>query len=102
MSGTARTSGERPAAAWSPDGWRSRDARQVPAYPDPQAQAAVESTLAGYPPLVFAGEARRLREELAKVAAGRAFLLQGRAAWPELSLCGDVVPGGVSASGLRI
>ncbi len=77
MSGTARTSGERPAAAWSPDGWRSRDARQVPAYPDPQAQAAVESTLAGYPPLVFAGEARRLREELAKVAAGRAFLLQG-------------------------
>jgi 3-deoxy-7-phosphoheptulonate synthase len=49
----------------------------MPDYPDAAALAAVERKLAGYPPLVFAGEARRLKAELAEVAAGRAFLLQG-------------------------
>ena len=51
--------------------------QQVPAYPDPTALAAVEGQLAGFPPLVFAGEARKLKRALAKVAAGKAFLLQG-------------------------
>jgi len=37
----------------------------------------VENTLRGYPPLVFAGEARRLKQRLGDVAMGRAFLLQG-------------------------
>jgi len=46
-------------------------------YPDPQALASVEQTLRGMPPLVFAGEARRLTSLLADVEAGRAFLLQG-------------------------
>ena len=50
---------------------------QLPAYPDASAVERVEKTLRGYPPLVFAGEARRLKEDLAEVAAGRAFLLQG-------------------------
>jgi len=46
-------------------------------YPDPAALSAVEGELSGYPPLVFAGEARTLQSELARVAEGRAFLLQG-------------------------
>ena len=62
---------------WSPGSWRDRPIQQVPEYPDPQALARVEATLETYPPLVFAGEARRLRSQLAKVAAGQAFLLQG-------------------------
>ena len=39
--------------------------------------AAVEARLATYPPLVFAGEARKLKAQLGEVAQGRAFLLQG-------------------------
>ena len=62
---------------WTPDSWRGRPAEQIPDYPDAQAAAQVESELAKYPPLVFAGEARKLRARLADVAAGRAFLLQG-------------------------
>ncbi|MCB2112685.1 MAG: 3-deoxy-7-phosphoheptulonate synthase class II [Parvularculaceae bacterium] len=64
--------------SWKPDSWRMKPARHMPAdYPDPAALEAVESELSGYPPLVFAGEARTLQEELARVADGRAFLLQG-------------------------
>ncbi len=64
--------------SWSPSSWREKPARHVPAdYPDPDALAAVEKELVRYPPLVFAGEVRTLRESLAEVAAGRAFLLQG-------------------------
>jgi len=62
---------------WSPDSWRKKPARQMPDYPDKAALATVEKTLRDAPPLVFAGEARRLRAELAEVAEGRAFLLQG-------------------------
>jgi len=62
---------------WTPDSWRGKTIRQVPDYPDPAKLEAVEKTLAGYPPLVFAGEARNLRQQLGDVAEGRAFLLQG-------------------------
>src|SRR5919106_6006563 len=62
---------------WTPAGWRSKPIVQVPDYPDVAALAAVEARLATYPPLVFAGEARKLKAKLADVAAGRAFLLQG-------------------------
>ena len=51
--------------------------QQVPAYPDQAALADVERQLAGFPPLVFAGEARKLKRALGEVAAGEAFLLQG-------------------------
>ncbi|MBB5090714.1 3-deoxy-7-phosphoheptulonate synthase [Pseudochrobactrum saccharolyticum] len=51
--------------------------KQVPSYPDAQALADVEARLRTYPPLVFAGEARKLTRQLAEVAEGRAFLLQG-------------------------
>jgi 3-deoxy-7-phosphoheptulonate synthase len=64
-------------STWSPDSWRARPIKQVPAYPDPQKLAAMEAKLRSYPPLVFAGEARRLRAALAQVADGKAFVLQG-------------------------
>ena len=62
---------------WSPDSWRRRPIRQVPEYPDPEALRKVEERLATFPPLVFAGEARKLKRQLAEVAEGRGFLLQG-------------------------
>lgn len=65
------------AANWTPDSWRNHDGRQMPTYRDEQALAATEATLRNFPPLVFAGEARNLTAELADVAAGKAFLLQG-------------------------
>src|SRR6266566_4495483 len=63
--------------AWSPQSWRRLPIRQVPGYSDEAALARVEETLVRFPPLVFAGEARRLKDRLADVAAGKAFLLQG-------------------------
>jgi len=63
--------------AWTPDSWRGREARQMPVYPDAVKLQAAEDRLAKLPPLVFAGEARKLQKELARVAAGEAFLLQG-------------------------
>src|SRR3954447_14736055 len=69
---TARTS----VADWTPTSWRARPVRQQPEWPD---EATMESTLkvlAGFPPLVFAGEARDLTASLARVAGGEAFLLQ--------------------------
>ena len=62
---------------WTPSSWRTRPIQQMPAYPDEAALAGVEAQLAGFPPLVFAGEARKLKRALGKVAAGEAFLLQG-------------------------
>jgi 3-deoxy-7-phosphoheptulonate synthase len=62
---------------WSPTSWRSHPIRQQPAYPDEAMLAGVEKRLAGYPPLVFAGEARRLKMALGLAAEGRAFVLQG-------------------------
>ncbi len=64
-------------SAWTPDSWKQYPAKQLPVYDNPQELHAVEETLKNYPPLVFAGEARRLKQSLAKVAAGEAFLLQG-------------------------
>ncbi len=65
------------AANWTPGSWRTREGRQMPAYRDAAALAAAETQLSTYPPLVFAGEARNLKAELARAAAGEAFLLQG-------------------------
>ena len=65
------------ATNWTPQSWTAHEARQLPAYPDAAALTRATTTLSSFPPLVFAGEARDLTEELAKVAHGRAFLLQG-------------------------
>ncbi len=64
-------------ATWTPDSWRDATGIHMPVYKDAAALAATEHTLRNYPPLVFAGEARNLTADLAKVADGKAFLLQG-------------------------
>ncbi|PNG27294.1 class II 3-deoxy-7-phosphoheptulonate synthase [Methylocella silvestris] len=63
--------------SWSPSSWRAKPIEQSPVYSDAAALADVERQLAGFPPLVFAGEARKLKRMLGKVANGEAFLLQG-------------------------
>ncbi|TWH01277.1 3-deoxy-D-arabinoheptulosonate-7-phosphate synthase [Mesorhizobium sp. J18] len=62
---------------WSPNSWRAKPIQQVPTYPDQAALAETEARLATFPPLVFAGEARKLKKQLAAVANGEGFLLQG-------------------------
>ena len=63
--------------AWMKSDWRAKPRVQMPDYPDMSALQAVEAQLAKYPPLVFAGEARRLKKQLGLASEGRAFLLQG-------------------------
>jgi 3-deoxy-7-phosphoheptulonate synthase len=65
------------ASNWTPDSWRTKPAEQMPEYPDQVALVAAEKQLKRFPPLVFAGEARNLKNQLAKVQAGKAFVLQG-------------------------
>jgi 3-deoxy-7-phosphoheptulonate synthase len=62
---------------WTPTSWRDKPIQQVPSYPDSDQLKAVEAQLTGFPPLVFAGEARKLKKALGKVANGESFLLQG-------------------------
>ncbi len=62
---------------WTPDSWRDRPIGQAPSYPDNAVLETVEAKLRRYPPLVFAGEARRLKSALATAAEGRAFVLLG-------------------------
>lgn len=63
---------------WTPQSWRAKPAKHIPSdYPDAAAVARVEDELRRMPPLVFAGEARRLKSLLGNVADGKAFLLQG-------------------------
>jgi len=61
---------------WTPSSWRDRSAAQQPSWPDEAALDASLKTLGGMPPLVFAGEARKLTESLGQVADGKAFLVQ--------------------------
>jgi len=63
-------------ATWTPSSWRARPAGQQPEWPDPGRLDDVLKRLGTLPPLVFAGEARRLTAALGDVAEGRAFLLQ--------------------------
>ncbi len=70
----ARTSS---AKEWSPESWRACPIRQVPSYPDQAKLEEMERRIGKYPPLVFAGEARRLKAQLALVSEGKAFVLQG-------------------------
>jgi 3-deoxy-7-phosphoheptulonate synthase len=62
---------------WQKTGWRAKPRVQMPEYTDAAKLNAVEAQLAKYPPLVFAGEARRLTEVLGAASRGEAFLLQG-------------------------
>ncbi len=62
---------------WTKADWRAKPRVQMPDYPDQAALSAAEAQLGQYPPLVFAGEARRLKAALGAASEGRAFLLQG-------------------------
>ena len=63
--------------SWTPSSWREFPIKQQPTYPNQKSLKEVEATLSKYPPLIFAGEARTLKEKLAKAGRGEAFLLQG-------------------------
>lgn len=64
---------------WNPASWRAYPVKQAPDYPDQARLAEVEARLHRYPPLVFAGETRRLKHQLGLAAKGKAFVLQGGA-----------------------
>jgi 3-deoxy-7-phosphoheptulonate synthase len=61
---------------WTPESWQAKPAKHLPTYPDADALARAVDTLRRYPPLVFAGESRSLKAQLAKAAKGEAFVLQ--------------------------
>ncbi len=63
--------------SWSVDSWRNFPIKQQPKYSNEKALEAVEKDLNNFPPLIFAGEARNLKEDLAKAARGEAFIIQG-------------------------
>jgi 3-deoxy-7-phosphoheptulonate synthase len=63
-------------SSWSPSSWRRLRAAQQPPWPDEGALDRALKHLGSLPPLVFAGEARALTDQLAAVAEGQAFLLQ--------------------------
>lgn len=62
---------------WTPQTWRDKPAKQLPTYPDQAALQQAEQIMSSMPPLVFAGEARQLKAQLAEVCTGKAFILQG-------------------------
>ena len=63
--------------SWTKSGWRKLPRIQMPTYEDKSELESVEQRLSNYPPLVFAGEARRLKMQLAEASLGNAFVLQG-------------------------
>lgn len=63
-------------STWTKSSWRSFPVRQQPDWPADSAYADTLHTLSQLPPLVFAGEARTLKEQLAEVVEGKAFVLQ--------------------------
>jgi len=63
--------------SWTKSSWREKPIKQQPVYEDQNKLKEVEKELSKYPPLVFAGEVRSLKKDLAKVCEGKAFLLQG-------------------------
>ena len=62
---------------WTLNSWRKFPAKHIPEYQDQEELNTVLDKVSKFPPLVFAGESRNLKQELAKVAEGKAFLLQG-------------------------
>lgn len=62
---------------WTPKTWRDKPASQLPNYPDAAKLEWAQKIIADMPPLVFAGEARNLKKQLADACEGKAFILQG-------------------------
>jgi 3-deoxy-7-phosphoheptulonate synthase len=65
------------APGWSPTSWRSKPARQMPAYADQAALERTISQLSQLPPIVVSWEVEQLKQQLAEAQQGRRFLLQG-------------------------
>ena len=63
--------------SWDKSSWRTKKRHQMPEYKDLEELNKVENSIKCLPPLVFAGEVRNLKKDLAKVESGQAFLLQG-------------------------
>ena len=63
--------------SWNKSSWRNFNIKQQPTYPDLSELKKAEEEISKLPPLVFAGEVRKLKNEFAKVCEGKAFLLQG-------------------------
>jgi 3-deoxy-7-phosphoheptulonate synthase len=63
--------------SWQPNSWRKFPIKQQPAYEDKGLLKEVEAELSSYPPLIFAGEARNLKQDLVKAGRGEAFIVQG-------------------------
>ena len=61
---------------WSVNSWRDYEAKHIPIYPEVKKLREVVSKLKNFPPLVFSGEIRSLKNSLSDVAEGNAFLLQ--------------------------
>ncbi|MCI5146774.1 MAG: 3-deoxy-7-phosphoheptulonate synthase class II, partial [Candidatus Electrothrix sp. AR3] len=62
---------------WTKSSWQNKEALQQPNWPDTNKLQVALQSIADLPPLVFAGEIRHLKEQLAKAVEGKAFLLQG-------------------------
>ena len=62
---------------WKKNSWRKYPVKHIPEYPDKKELDAVLDKIGTFPPLVFAGETRHLKDQLAEVGDGKAFLLQG-------------------------
>ena len=62
---------------WKPNSWKGYPVKHIPVYSDQKELNLVLSKLKNFPPLVFAGETRHLKDQLANVVDGKAFLLQG-------------------------
>ena len=62
---------------WTPNSWRSLPIKQQPIYENQAQLKKAENQLSSFPPLVSADEIEKLKAELAQVARGEAFLLQG-------------------------
>jgi 3-deoxy-7-phosphoheptulonate synthase len=63
--------------SWSPSSWREFPIKQQPIYKDKEALLEIEKQLSSFPPLIFAGEARNLKKDLARAGRGEAFIIQG-------------------------
>ena len=62
---------------WKKNSWRKYPVKHIPEYPDKKELDTVLDKIGTFPPLVFAGETRHLKDQLADVVDGKAFLLQG-------------------------
>jgi 3-deoxy-7-phosphoheptulonate synthase len=72
---------------WNKTNWHNLTALQQPNWPDKDKLNEILQTISTLPPLVFAGEIRDLKENLAKASRGEAFLLQGGDCSEEFSRC---------------